>query len=132
MPEVDNARRHRFTVVGGSCCDARIKRSMNYQGAKQAVRSMAGDVIAIGCLMYFLSSSARTSTSPCIVCGCAFWGLRPPVTYLAISRVLGLGALLHDIGMVKVPEEILGKPEALTPASRADEAARRLGCGHAV
>ncbi|MFZ5351742.1 MAG: HD-GYP domain-containing protein [Bacillota bacterium] len=30
-------------------------------------------------------------------------------------RQLGLGALLHDIGKVKIPQEILNKPASLTP-----------------
>ncbi len=34
-------------------------------------------------------------------------------------RALGMAAMLHDIGKVRVPVEILNKPEALTPAERA-------------
>ncbi|HOQ59339.1 MAG TPA: HD-GYP domain-containing protein [Vicinamibacterales bacterium] len=34
-------------------------------------------------------------------------------------RALGMAAMLHDIGKVRTPIEILNKPEALTPAERA-------------
>ncbi len=34
-------------------------------------------------------------------------------------RALGLAAMLHDIGKVRTPIEILNKPEVLTPAERA-------------
>lgn len=103
--------------------DAKLGRSVNYVGAKQAVSSMAESVIrnpdALMCFAqlkrkdeYFAMHSLRT----CIL-ALAFG------RQLGMSReqleVLGLGALLHDIGMVKVPEEILGKPAALTPAETA-------------
>jgi HD-GYP domain-containing protein (c-di-GMP phosphodiesterase class II) len=55
----------------------------------------------------------------------ALHGLRVCILALALGRqlgmpreqieTLGIGALLHDFGMVKVPEEVLSKPGPLTP-----------------
>ncbi len=100
--------------------DAKFGRSMNYGGAKQAVRSMAESVIRNpDALMCFAQIKRKDEYI-------ALHSLRVCILALAFGRqlglprdqleVLGLGALLHDIGMVKVPEEILSKPEALTPA----------------
>jgi putative nucleotidyltransferase with HDIG domain len=100
--------------------DAKFGRSMNYGGAKQAVRSLAESVIRNpDALMCFAQLKRKDEYI-------ALHSLRVCILALAFGRqlgqprdqleVLGLGALLHDIGMVKVPEEILSKPEALTPA----------------
>lgn len=35
-------------------------------------------------------------------------------------RLLGLGALLHDVGLLRVPEDILARTGALTPPERAE------------
>jgi len=100
--------------------DAKLGRSVNYLGAKQAVSNMAESVIRNpDALMCFAQLKRKDEYT-------ALHSLRVCILALAFGRqlgmprnqleVLGLGALLHDIGMVKVPEEILGKPDALTPA----------------
>lgn len=103
--------------------NAKFGRSMNYAGAKQAVREMAESVIrnpdALMCFAQLKRKDDYTALHSLRVCILALAFGRQ----LDLSRdqleVLGLGALLHDIGMVKVPEEILGKAEALTPAETA-------------
>jgi len=100
--------------------DAKLGRSINYLGAKQAITSMAESIIRNpDALMCFAQLKRKDDYT-------ALHSLRVCILALAFGRqlgmprdrleVLGLGALLHDIGMVKVPEEILGKPGALTPA----------------
>ena len=100
--------------------DAKLGRSVNYPGAKLAVASMAESVIRNpDALMCFAQLKRKDEYT-------ALHSLRVCILALAFGRqldmprdqleMLGLGALLHDIGMVKVPEEILAKPEALTPA----------------
>jgi putative nucleotidyltransferase with HDIG domain len=100
--------------------DAKLGRSMNYPGAKQAVSTLAESVIRNpDALMCFAQLKRKNEYI-------ALHSLRACILALAFGRqlglqheqleVLGLGALLHDIGMTKVPEEILAKPGALTPA----------------
>jgi putative nucleotidyltransferase with HDIG domain len=100
--------------------DAKLGRSVNYLGAKRAVSTMAESVIRNpDALMCFAQLKRKDEYA-------ALHSLRTCVLALAFGRqlgmpreqleVLGLGALLHDIGMVKVPSEILGKADTLTPA----------------
>lgn len=103
--------------------DAKFGRSMNYAGAKQAVRGMAESVIrnpdALMCFAQLKRKDDYTALHSLRVCILALAFGRQ----LDLSRdqleVLGLGALLHDVGMAKVPEEILGKAGPLTPAETA-------------
>lgn len=100
--------------------DAKLGRSVNYPGAKQAVTRMAESVIRNPDALMCFAQLKRKDEYTALHC------MRTCILALAFGRqlgmprdqleVLGLGALLHDIGMVKVPEEILAKPEALTPA----------------
>lgn len=100
--------------------DAKFGRSMNYAGAKQAVRGMAESVIrnpdALMCFAQLKRKDDYTALHSLRVCILALAFGRQ----LDMSRdqleVLGLGALLHDVGMAKVPEEILANPGPLTPA----------------
>jgi len=124
MPEEVNKVRDTFIesrlLVQELLHDAKLGRSVNYPGARQAVTRMAESVIRNpDALMCFAQLKRKDEYT-------ALHSLRVCILALAFGRqlgmprdqleVLGLGALLHDIGMVKVPEEILGKPEALTPA----------------
>lgn len=103
--------------------DAKFGRSMNYAGAKQAVQGMAESVIrnpdALMCFAQLKRKDDYTALHSLRVCILALAFGRQ----LDLSRdqleVLGLGALLHDVGMAKVPEEILGKTGPLTPAETA-------------
>jgi len=127
MPEEVDRMRDTFIesrlLVQELLHDAKLGRSVNYLGAKQAVSSMAESVIRNpDALMCFAQLKRKDEYI-------ALHSLRTCILALAFGRqlglsrdlleVLGLGALLHDIGMVKVPEEILGKPAALTPAETA-------------
>jgi len=103
--------------------DAKLGRSLNLSGAKQAVRNMADSVLrnpdALMCFAYLQRKDEYT----------ALHGLRVSVLALTFGRhlglpreqleALGIGALLHDVGMVRVPDEILKKTTELTPKEHA-------------
>ena len=100
--------------------DAKLGRSVNYPGAKQTVTRMAESVIrnpdALTCFAQLKRKDEYVALHSLRTCILALVFGRQLGMSSDQLEVLGLGALLHDIGMVKVPEEILGKPGALTPA----------------
>jgi HD-GYP domain-containing protein (c-di-GMP phosphodiesterase class II) len=103
--------------------DAKLGRSLNLSGARQSVRNMTDSVLrnpdALMCFAWLQRKDEYT----------ALHGLRVSVLALAFGRHLGLGreqlealgvgALLHDVGMVRVPDEILKKTAELTPKEHA-------------
>lgn len=97
--------------------DAQSGKKIDLPRAKRAVETMVDSVVrnpdALVCLSQLKELSEYTalhSIRTCII-GLAFG------RHLVFSRddlkSLGLGLLLHDIGMVSVPESILNKPGAL-------------------
>jgi putative nucleotidyltransferase with HDIG domain len=98
--------------------DVRLGRSINTAGAKKIVANMVDSVIrnpdALMCLNQLKNKDEYT----------ALHSLRVCVLALAFGRhldlndeelnLLGIGALLHDIGKMKVPNEIINKPGKLT------------------
>jgi len=103
--------------------DAKLGRSLNLPGVKRAVRGMTESVLRNpDALMCFAQLKRKDEYT-------ALHSLRVAILALTFGRqlgmphdqleMLGLGALLHDIGKVKVPDEILTKPGALTPEETA-------------
>jgi len=103
--------------------DAKLGRRLNLPGVKRAVRSMTESVLRNpDALMCFAQLKRKDEYT-------ALHSLRVAILALTFGRqlgmphdrleMLGLGALLHDIGKVKVPDEILAKPGALTPEETA-------------
>lgn len=99
--------------------DAKLGRSLNLAGAQTAVHGMTESILRNpDALMCFAQLKRKDEYT-------ALHSLRVAILALSFGRqlglpqeqleVLGLGALLHDIGKVKVPDEILNKPAALTP-----------------
>ena len=99
--------------------DAQSGKAIDLPRTKRAVDTMVDSVVrnpdALVCLSQLKELSEYTalhSIRTCII-GLAFG------RHLVFSRddlkSLGLGLLLHDIGMVSVPESILNKPGALDP-----------------
>ena len=100
--------------------DVRLGRSLDTVGAKNAVAGMVESVIrnpdALAWLTHLKKKDDYTALHSVRVCILALtFGrhLELPVEQL---NVLGIGALLHDIGKLKVPNEILNKPARLTDA----------------
>ncbi len=99
--------------------DARLGRSLDVAGAKKVVADTVDSILrnpdALACLIQMKKRDEYT----------ALHSLRVSVLALTFGRhldfsrehleLLGLGALMHDIGKMKVPTEILNKPGRLTP-----------------
>jgi len=97
--------------------DARLGRILDTNGARRAVQAMVESVLrnpdALTCFSLLKKKDEYT----------ALHSLRVSILALTFGRhlgldteqlhVLGMGALLHDIGKVKVPSEILNKPARL-------------------
>ena len=98
--------------------DARLGRSVNTPGAKKAVGQMTESIIRNPDALVWLTHLKKKHEYT------ALHSLRVCVLALSLGRclgydkeklnILGIGALLHDIGKLRVPVEILDKPEALT------------------
>ncbi len=94
-------------------------KSVDLPMAKKVVGNMVDSVVrnpdALICLSQLKDISEYTALHSIRTCIIALAFGR----HLALSRdelnILGLGVLLHDIGMIKVPKEILDKPAGLTP-----------------
>lgn len=98
--------------------DARLGRSIQVAGVKEVVATMVESVIRNPDAMIVLSQLKNvdeyTALHSLRVCILALTFGR----HLDLNRVelnlLGVGALLHDVGKMKVPFEILNKPGKLT------------------
>ncbi len=98
--------------------DVRLGRSINTTAAKKVVADMVDSVIrnpdALMCLNQLKDKDEYTALHSLRVCVLALAFGR----HLDLSdeelNLLGLGALLHDIGKMKVPNEIINKPGKLT------------------
>jgi putative nucleotidyltransferase with HDIG domain len=98
--------------------EAKFGRSLNVAGAKKAVSKMVESALrnpdALICFAQLKRKDEYT----------AMHSLRVSVLALVFGRqlgmkpeelqILGMGALLHDVGKMKVPSEILNKPDTLT------------------
>lgn len=98
--------------------DARLGRSVDTPGAKKAVAKMTESIIRNPDALVWLTHLKKKHEYT------ALHSLRVSVLALALGRhlgydeerlnILGTGALLHDIGKLRVPSEILDKPDSLT------------------
>jgi len=98
--------------------DARLGHSLDVPGAKKVIADTVDSILrnpdALACMIQLKKRDEYT----------ALHSLRVSILALTFGRhldfsrehleLLGLGALLHDIGKMKVPEEILNKPGRLT------------------
>lgn len=109
------AREMLYTILD----DARFGHSVDTPGARKLVGQMTESIIHNPDALVWLTHLKQKSEYT------ALHSLRVCVLALAFGRhlgyepdklaILGTGALLHDIGKLKVPEEILDKPAPLTP-----------------
>ncbi len=98
--------------------DARLGRSVDTPRAKKVVGQMTESIIRNPDALVWLTHLKKKHEYT------ALHSLRVCVLALTLGRhlgygpeklnILGIGALLHDIGKLQVPLEILDKPEALT------------------
>ncbi len=99
--------------------DVRLGRSINTEAAKQVVHDVTESIIrnpdALVCLSQLKDKDEYT----------ALHSLRVCILTLAFGRhlgfdkdalnLVGLGALLHDVGKMKIPGDVLNKPGGLSP-----------------
>lgn len=98
--------------------DVRLGRAVDTPGAKKAVAKMTESIIRNPDALVWLTHLKKKHEYT------ALHSLRVSVLALALGRhlgydeerlnILGIGALLHDIGKLRVPIEILDKPGSLT------------------
>jgi putative nucleotidyltransferase with HDIG domain len=98
--------------------DARGGRSLDVPRAREIVGRMAESIIRNPDAMVWLTQLKKKHEYT------ATHSLRVSVLAMALGRhlgydrekldILGIGALLHDVGKIKVPNELLDKPESLT------------------
>lgn len=99
--------------------DVRLGRSVDTQQARVLVAELADNIVrspnAVVWLTYLKNRDEYTSIHCINVCILALsFGRCLELNKNDLSE-LGLGALLHDLGKMKVPLEILNKPARLTP-----------------
>jgi len=113
--EIENsARETLFTLLD----DARFGKNLDIPRANKIVGQMTESILRNPDALVWLTQLKKKHEYT------ATHSLRVSVLALALGRhlgydreklnVLGIGALLHDIGKIKVPNELLDKPEALT------------------
>ena len=100
--------------------DVRLGRSLPTANAKSTVADIVESVIrnpdALVCLAQLKKRDEYTVLHSMRVCILALTFGRHLEFNVEELNLLGLGALLHDVGKIKVPDEILNKPGRLTPA----------------
>lgn len=111
---VTETREAVYNIMG----DVRLGRSINTKGAKKIVADMVDSVIrnpdALMCLNQLKDKDEYTALHSLRVCVLALaFGRHLDLSDVELN-MLGLGALLHDIGKMKVPNDIINKPGKLT------------------
>jgi putative nucleotidyltransferase with HDIG domain len=106
------------TLIHGIMEDVRLGKSLDSEGARKSVTAMTESVIrnpdALACFTQLKKKDEYTALHSLRVCILALtFGRHLDFTPDQLY-VLGMGALLHDIGKMKVPNEILNKPARLT------------------
>lgn len=113
------AYRHGADIITALMEDARLGKSLNITGAKKAVADMARSIVrnpdALVCLVQGKDKKLYTemhSLRTCILALVFGRHIGLPEDKL---QLLGLGGLLHDLGKARVSQDILHKPERLSP-----------------
>lgn len=105
-------------LIHGIMDDVRFGRALDTARAKTAVTAMTESIIrnpdALACFTQLKKKDEYTALHSLRVCILALtFGRHLDFTADQLN-LLGIGALLHDIGKMKVPNEILNKPGRLT------------------
>ena len=111
----NNTRRY----ISKTYDDIKVSRRVNVENAKELVSDMTENVMvnphAMQWLTYLKERHEYTLTHSINVCILALTFGRHMKMQKIELELLGLGALLHDIGKLKIPSEVLDKPGRLTP-----------------
>lgn len=119
LPQARELTRTTRTLIDSILHDARLGRSLDTATAKRAVSGLVDSVLrnpdALVWFNQLKNKDEYTAEHSLRVCILALTFGR----HLELSEeelnILGLGALMHDIGKMKIPQEILNKPGRLTP-----------------
>ena len=118
LPQARELASHVHNVVVATMEDVRLGRSLDAPMARQCVSGMVDSIIRNPDALLWLNElkhkdryTLEHSVRVCVLALAFGRHLELPPEEL---QVLGLGALLHDIGKMKVPNEILNKPGRLT------------------
>lgn len=119
LPRAREIEHETRVLLGSIIHDARMGRLIDTPRAKTAVAGLVGSILrnpdALICLNQLKEKDQYTALHSIRVCVLALaFGRHLDLTEEELN-VLGLGALLHDIGKTKIPPEILNKPGRLTP-----------------
>ncbi|MDA8084474.1 MAG: response regulator [Nitrospiraceae bacterium] len=119
LPLLQSEALHRIKVKMAEAMDAgREGRELPYQDLKYASDAMAGSLEKSGFSDILLSTEAYHSTlflHSLLVSIFAYLFAIFRGTEKEEALLMALGGLLHDIGSVRIPNEILFKPEELSP-----------------
>jgi len=119
LPRAREIERETRQLLTGIIEDARMGRLIDTPRAKIAVAELVASVLrnpdALICLNQLKEKDQYTALHSIRVCVLALaFGRHLELTEEELN-VLGLGALLHDIGKTKIPVDILNKPGRLAP-----------------
>jgi putative nucleotidyltransferase with HDIG domain len=118
LPRARDIARQSKILVRDILEDARVGHSLDTAGAKQAVSSLVESILdnpdALVCLGQLKNKDQYTAEHALRVCVLALAFGRHLELDATELNVLGVGAMLHDIGKMKIPTEILNKPGRLT------------------
>lgn len=119
MPQARTLAQKTRDLVDSFWDDARLGRSLDIPGARDTVAALVQSILrnpdALVWLNELKNQDAYTALHSMRVCVLALAFGRHLELSEADMHVLGMGALLHDIGKTKVPLDILNKPGSLTP-----------------
>lgn len=112
--------------------DVRLGKSFNTEGAKRVVSKIVKSVIrnpdALACFTQLKHRDAYTAEHSLRVCVLALSMGRHLGMAEEELEVLGIGAMLHDVGKMRIPLDILNKPGELT-AKEADLVKKHVPLG---
>ncbi|HLD13135.1 MAG TPA: HD-GYP domain-containing protein [Burkholderiales bacterium] len=118
LPQAQKIESEARTVLYNILDDARFGNSVNTSAAKEAVVGITESVIRNPDAMMVLTQLKEADQYTALHC------LRVCILAITFGRhlqmtreelnLLGLGALLHDVGKMKIPPDILNKPGRLT------------------
>lgn len=98
--------------------DARLGHSLDTEGSKRVVAEVVASIVrnpdAMMCLSQLKKRDEYTTQHSLRVCILALAFGRHLGLEEDALRIVGLGALLHDLGKARIPLDLLNKPAALT------------------
>ena len=118
VDRIRNTHNETHALIQNIMEDVRLGKSLNSDKAKQSVSKIANSVIsnpdALTCFSQLKNKDVYTAEHSMRVCILALVLGRHLGFDETALNILGIGALLHDVGKMKIPGEVLNKPDELT------------------